>query len=133
MIARTLCAMGCGTVLLGALAGLAARGAPPEAPGRGTGSPPNAAARDERRLREGSALQEETGVFQDTGNRIVFQARGRKTQLTVLENLALERISATLEEDRQARLWTVSGVVTEFRGGNYLLVSRAVLRARHAE
>lgn len=93
----------------------------------------SAASREEFRLREGAVLQDEPGVFQDTGDRIVFQARSRKAPLTVLENLALERISAALEEDRTPRQWTVSGVVTEYRGGNYLLISRALRRARTAE
>ena len=92
----------------------------------------SAASREAHRLREGSTLQDEPGVFQETGDRIVFQSRIRKTPLTVLENLALERISTALEKTGP-RQWTVSGVVTEFRGVNYLLVSRALRRARTVE
>ena len=125
MIAKTLCIAGCVGVLLGLIVGLAVGSTDPPVDG--------AARREEYRLREGSTLQDEPGVFQDMGDRIVFRSRSRKTPLTVLENLALERISTALEEDRTPREWTVSGVVTEFRGANYLLVGRALRRARTAE
>jgi hypothetical protein len=47
----------------------------------------------------------------------------------VLENLALERIGRALDESRGTRLWVVSGLITEYRGANYLLVSKAVMQA----
>ena len=83
----------------------------------------------EMRLREGSILSDEVGEFLTTGDRLVFQPRDRGSSLVVLENLALERISSVLEESDAARLWSVSGTVTEYRGTNYLLVTRAALKA----
>jgi hypothetical protein len=47
----------------------------------------------------------------------------------VLENLALERINRELGQARGNLQWTVSGIVTEFRGNNYLLVTRAVVKS----
>jgi hypothetical protein len=46
----------------------------------------------------------------------------------VLENLALERIVRILNETRGQRQWLVSGTITEYRGSNYLLISKAVQR-----
>lgn len=125
MIARSLYRIGPAALSLAVIVGWAV--------GSTGNSADSAAPRDEFRLREGSTLKDEPGVFQDTGERIVFQSRSRQTPLTVLENLALERISTALEEDRTPRQWTVSGTLTEYRGANYLLVSRALRRARSAE
>ncbi len=46
----------------------------------------------------------------------------------VLENLALERINRELGQARGNLQWTVSGMVTEFRGNNYLLVTKAMVK-----
>jgi hypothetical protein len=75
-------------------------------------------------------LTDVAGEFQSTGDRILFQPRDRKSGLLVLENLALERVARALEEIREPGLWSVSGTVTEFRGANYLLITRAVLKAK---
>jgi hypothetical protein len=37
-----------------------------------------------------------------------------------------------LDEGRSPRQWIVSGVITEFKGSNYLLVTKAVLREAEA-
>ena len=50
----------------------------------------------------------------------------------LLENLALERISRSLEDNRGSK-WTVSGLVTEYRGSNYLLVTKAVTQQQEAD
>jgi hypothetical protein len=36
-------------------------------------------------------------------------------------------------DDTRGRLWSASGTVTEYRGHNYLLLDRAVVRARDSE
>jgi hypothetical protein len=51
----------------------------------------------------------------------------------VLENLQLERILRTLAESRAQRQCIVSGVITEFRGANYLLVTKAVIPLQDGE
>lgn len=84
-------------------------------------SPANAIAA--QRMREGAELSEEVGTFQATGDRITFYATSGKS-FRVLENLALERIAATIDKPRE---WLVSARVTEFRGNNYLLITRATL------
>jgi hypothetical protein len=82
------------------------------------------------RLREGSKIIDEIGEFQITADRINFYLQGEKRAIRVLENLSLERVARTLEDDPAPRLWNVSGTVTEFRGENYLLITRAVLKPR---
>lgn len=80
------------------------------------------------RLREDTKLIDVVGTFQSAGgDSISFSREGGKDSLKVLENLNLQRISQVLEENRGGtRRWVVSGIVTEFRGANYLLVKKFV-------
>jgi hypothetical protein len=80
-----------------------------------------------QRAREGSLLSDETGSFEFVGERIIFVPAGGRESLRVLENLALERIVRELGDARDQRNWVVSGVLTEFKGANYLLVTRSLL------
>jgi hypothetical protein len=80
------------------------------------------------RLREGTRLTDVVGSFQTAGDRISFHPDGKSESYRVLENLSLERIDGYLGSARGTPTWTVSGIVTEFRGSNYLLVSKAVVR-----
>jgi hypothetical protein len=84
------------------------------------------------RVREGTRLDQVTGEFQMTGDRILFVSDGYPS-LRVLENLSLERVAQTLTERGAGRQWTVSGAITEYRGVNYLLLTRASLKTKHAE
>ncbi len=81
------------------------------------------------RLREGTRLTDVVGQFQTAGDRVSFHPDGQGESYRVLENLALQRIDEYLGANRGAPTWTVSGVVTEFRGSNFLLVSKAVVRS----
>ena len=81
------------------------------------------------RLREGARLTDATGSFGFAGDRIAFHPDGSSDSFRVLENLALERISRVLSEGRGPSSWTVSGTVMEYRGANYLLVQKAVIRS----
>jgi hypothetical protein len=57
-------------------------------------------------------------------------SKGDKAEsFRVLENLALERINRELGQARGTLQWTVSGIVTEYRGNNYLLVTKAVVKS----
>ena len=82
-----------------------------------------------KRLREGTLLAQETAVFTISGDRIMVQLAQYPEPLRVLENLALERVWKMIDESR-GRQWSVSGMITEYRGQNFLLLSRAVLRSR---
>jgi hypothetical protein len=81
------------------------------------------------RLREGETI-DTIGTLELSGDRAVFHPQGSQTPLRVLENLALERITRVLSESREERLWVVRGVVTEYRGGNYILIQKAVQQAK---
>ncbi len=83
-----------------------------------------------QRLRKGASLDNELGQFETAGDRVAFVPAGGNARFVVLENLNLERIARALGEDPDARQWSVSGSITEYRGGNYLLVTRAILKSR---
>ena len=53
----------------------------------------------------------------------------RAAESTVgLENLNLERVALANNKATNRQEWFVSGTVTEFRGVNYLLIEKAVLK-----
>jgi hypothetical protein len=84
------------------------------------------------RMREGTKLTDQLGDFQKSGDRYNFYPLEGKGVLRVLENLALERVAGVLLDDPSPRTWSVSGVLTEYRGENFLLITRAVLKSRGA-
>ena len=59
---------------------------------------------------------------------VTFFADGGTRRLVGLENLNLQRIIQEIEDGTGTSSWVVSGTITEFRGGNYILVSRAMLK-----
>ena len=75
--------------------------------------------------REGTHLREERGRFEYGGDRVTFTAADGQTRFLVLENLNLQRIVQILSGSGDSLQWTVNGVITEFQGMNYLLVTRA--------
>jgi len=91
---------------------------------------PTAGAALVRRLREGATLVDEPGQFELTGDRISFAPAKGNAKYIVLENLNLERVAQVLGQNSDARVWGVSGTIFEYRGGNYLLVTRAILKSR---
>src|SRR5262245_55650398 len=81
------------------------------------------------RAREGTPLTEARGSFELVGDRVIFVPAGGGDSLRVLENLALERVVRELGDGRDQRDWEVAGILTEYHGSNYLLVTRAVVKA----
>lgn len=92
-------------------------------------SPAQKAVQPERRYREGTHLVDRIGRFKATGDRVTFYSREDGRQFPALENLALERVARVISETSDNLRWSVSGQVTEFRGQNYLLVTRAIVKA----
>ena len=88
---------------------------------------PVATQSDGRRVREGTKI-EKTGCFRTTGDRVTFYTDDGKTRYRGLENLMLQRIARTIAESPGQLEWQVTGIVTEYRGANFLLVTHAVLR-----
>lgn len=85
-------------------------------------------ARSAERQREGTKLTEVSGRFEFAGDRVTFHPANEREHYRVLENLALERVGQVLGETRAKHEWTISGVLTEYRGVNYLLLQKAVIR-----
>ncbi len=79
------------------------------------------------RRREGATIAKQLGYFEAVGDRWVFRALDDSTRLVSLENLALERVARAVAEHTGRLRWSISGTLTEYRGANYLLITRAVL------
>lgn len=81
-------------------------------------------------VREGTFVEDLRGVFRRSGDRLLFQPSTGGRPWPVLENLNLERVARTIQDSgKTSAPWSVSGTVTEYRGTNYLLLRRAVLKA----
>jgi len=89
------------------------------------------------RLREGTKLIDVIGTFQSIGGENVTftpgAPGGNKDSFRVLENLALQRVSQVLDENKGARQWTVSAEVTEYKGANYLLLKKIVAHPQEGD
>lgn len=129
--------LSCGSLAMCLLLGAGPGGAEPVGPAE----PPEAAVADGARAdlpaageplvaarwREGELLEDQLGTFELLGERVLFTLASRQQALPVLENLALERVTRLLDQ-RADCPWVVTGTVTEYRGRNYLLLQRAVMR-----
>jgi hypothetical protein len=95
-----------------------------------TGSREDTEENAKRRLREGTILADRGGRFRQDGDGAVFISDDQY-ELVVLENLNLERVVRTLKASdvSESISWSVSGVVTEFNGRNFLLINRAVYKS----
>jgi hypothetical protein len=85
---------------------------------------------DKHRLREGTKITNRLGRFQQSGDRATFVAEGN-LEFGGLPNLNLERVVRMLKsvDEPESIWWSVSGIVTEFSGRNYLLIERAVYKS----
>jgi hypothetical protein len=84
------------------------------------------------RWREGSRLVDQAGSFKLAGEHVIFISSDGKLKFDGLENLAIERIARTIGDSPDQLEWSISGLVTEYRGANYLLVTQAVLKTKGA-
>lgn len=84
--------------------------------------------------REGTKIVNQLGFFNEASESISFnfEVDGKTVSLRALENLALERVANELLNNSTAEppRWSVSGRLTEFRGSNYILVQRAILKVK---
>ena|SRR5438477_944459 len=106
-------------------------------PGGGLPASGAAGAKASERLREGTRLVDVVGTFQSIGGESVTFTPGapgsNKDSFRVLENLALQRVSQVLDENKGARQWTVSAEVTEYKGNNYLLLKKIVVHPQDGD
>ncbi len=82
------------------------------------------------RLREGTKITEQLGTFKIRGDRATFYPEGDEQGYCGLENLNLARIYQMVSESPDELCWVVSGMITEYNGSNYLLVTRAVRKTK---
>lgn len=95
---------------------------------------PGSSVKASERIREGTKLVDVVGSFQGTGgDNVSFSRDGGKESFRVLENLALQRVSQALENNLNTKHWVVSGVITEYRGANYLLLTKAVVQLQEGD
>ncbi|MEW4451963.1 hypothetical protein AB1L30_04680 [Bremerella sp. JC817] len=80
-----------------------------------------------KRLREGAEVVDTKGSFEWIGDRLSFNLDGEQVSLKILENRMMERVVQTQESSTGELVWVVTGTVTEYRGGNYLLMTHVVL------
>lgn len=130
-------AMGCvaAVLLLGAVAWLqtvGAAGTPDPvpkhaAPEAAAGAPAVPLTGSKHRLREGTELVDQPGIFRVAGDRMTFFTDLGEGRFVVLENLALERVGNVIGEYQAPPYWRVTGTLTEYQGENFLLIHRAVL------
>jgi len=81
-------------------------------------------------IREGELWRDELGHILVVGQRHAFRPERGGQSVIVLENLNLQRIVQRLDDTSRAPVWSVSGVVTEFQGSNYLLIERAIRKGQ---
>jgi len=111
------------------LAGSIGASSAAQRPGGGReGGEYNGESQQQMRLREGTPL-DATGSFKITAERAIFTTEDG-ARFSGLENLNLERVAIAVSESPDQLVWNVSGTVTEFRGANYLLITRAMLKGK---
>lgn len=83
-------------------------------------------------LRREGETHEAVGRFAQTGDRYMFYPADDGPALRILENLSLERVARVLDAShrRVEPTWNVSGIIYEFRGSNYFLIERAIVKGR---
>jgi len=83
-----------------------------------------------RRIREGTTVLDRVGYFRQDGDGATF-VTAEGLELGGLPNLNLERVVRALKnlDESKSNRWSVSGMVTEFSGRNFLLISRAVYKS----
>lgn len=76
-------------------------------------------------LREGQRLEDVAGRFEPAGKRFAFVVENAPQRFLVLENLNLERIIKMSDVYPVPIRWKVSGLITEFKEENFLLIETA--------
>ncbi|MFN0019615.1 MAG: hypothetical protein ACKVP0_15250 [Pirellulaceae bacterium] len=87
---------------------------------------PSTASNNAQRLREGTRLVDVPGQFEVVGDRVNFTFADSRDSIRVLENLSLQRVMRVLGQTQTGTQWTVSGTITEYNNGNYLLLTKAI-------
>ncbi|RCS54834.1 hypothetical protein DTL42_06870 [Bremerella cremea] len=79
------------------------------------------------RLREGAEVVDEIGSFEWVGDRLSFSPENGDHTFKILENRMMERVVQAQENSTSKLIWVVTGNITEYRGGNFLLMKHVIL------
>jgi hypothetical protein len=74
-------------------------------------------------MREGTRVENRSAICRSSGGRLMVDIAGLG-KLLALENLAAQRILKAVLDDGEDVQWYVSGQITEYQGGNFLLLDR---------
>jgi hypothetical protein len=77
-------------------------------------------------LREGTALTEIKGKFRKQGERFLFIEDSNNRTFKCLENMSLQRVASTLQDEDRKPVWLISAKITEFNEENFLMLDKAV-------
>ncbi|HUT11330.1 MAG TPA: hypothetical protein VMY42_12595 [Thermoguttaceae bacterium] len=83
-----------------------------------------------RQIREGTEVVDRLGYFRTTADRVTFFSEDGKDRFVGLENLSLERIAQAIGDNPAQLQWSVTGTVAEYRGSNFILIRRAILKSQ---
>jgi len=86
-----------------------------------------------RTLRERSRLLDRQGIVVRTGTRLQFAPADGLAPMTLLENRMLERVEQLLRHASRSPELQISGLVTEYHGRNFLLLTRVYVATPAAE
>jgi hypothetical protein len=81
-------------------------------------------------IREGGEIVSQIGYFQPAGSRLTFVSADSKSRFVALENQNLERVAQAVAQNGQLQ-WIISGTLSQYRGENFILLSRVELEPAH--
>ena len=93
-------------------------------------APDSATSRMDLRLREGTKITDVLGTFKVTGDRANFYVKETNQRFGGLENLNLARVVNTIINSPDEHEWAVSGIITEYRGSNYVLITKVIRKTK---
>ncbi len=83
-------------------------------------------AKEDSAMREGTVLADVKGRFKKQGERFVFTDEATNKPYKCLENLCLQRVATSQQDDDRKVMWLVSAKVTEFNNENFLIIEKSV-------
>jgi hypothetical protein len=83
-------------------------------------------AKEDSAMREGAVLADVKGRFKKQGERFFFTDETTNKSYKCLENLCLQRIATSQQDEDRKVIWLVFAKVTEFNGENFLIIEKSV-------
>ena len=80
-----------------------------------------------KRIREGTTFRNKRCLFRISGNRIALFSEDETERFICVENLNLERVMKSVQENPTQLIWNVDGFYTEYLGENFAYIQRVAL------